>query len=91
MPDSLLEQRREFLKDTIRQKINFSQTDQSRKIAPPPLEKPFSADATRIRLVAPDQWQGIGQMDLASAIRNRQSRREFTDKPLTLAELRERS
>jgi SagB-type dehydrogenase family enzyme len=87
MSDSLLEQHREFLKDTIRQKIDFYQTDQSRGVAPPPLEKPFSADATRIRLVAPDKWQGIGQTDLASAIRNRQSRREFTDKPLTLAEL----
>ncbi|MBU4272706.1 MAG: SagB/ThcOx family dehydrogenase [Planctomycetes bacterium] len=87
MSNSLLDQHREFLKDTIRQKIDFSQTDQSRRVAPPPLEKPFSADATRIRLVAPDQWQGIGQTDLASAMRNRQSRREFTDKPLRLAEL----
>ena len=87
MPDSFLEQRREFLKDTIRQKIDFSQTDQRRGVAPPPLEKPFSADATCIGLVAPDQWREIGQVDLASAIRNRQSRRNFTDKPLTLAEL----
>ena len=87
MTDSLLDQQREFLKDTIRQRIDFSQTDQSRRVTPPPLEKPFSADATRISLVAPDQWQGIGQMDLASAIRNRQSRRKFTDKPLTLDEL----
>ena len=87
MPDSLLDQHRKFLKDTIRQKIDFSQTDQSRRITPPPLEKPFSADATRISLVAPDQWEGIGPTDLALAIRNRQSRRKFTDKPLTLAEL----
>jgi SagB-type dehydrogenase family enzyme len=87
MPNSLLDQRREFLKDTIRQEIDFSQTDQIRRVAPPPLEKPFSADATRIRLVAPDEWQTVGQTDLVSAIRNRQSRREFADKPLILAEL----
>ena len=87
MSDSLLEQHREFLKDTIRQEIDFFHTDQSRRITPPPLEKPFSADATRIRLAAPDQWQGIGRTDLASAIRNRQSRRAFSDEALTLAEL----
>ena len=74
MPDSLLDQHREFLKDTIRQKIDFPQTDQSRRVAPPPLEEPFSADATRIRLAAPDEWQAVGRTDLLSAIRNRQSR-----------------
>jgi SagB-type dehydrogenase family enzyme len=87
MSDYLLEQHREFLKDTIRQKIDFSETDQSRRVAPPPLEKPFSADATRIRLVPPDGWQVVARTDLVSAIRNRQSRREFVDKPLMLAEL----
>jgi SagB-type dehydrogenase family enzyme len=87
MPDPVLNQYREFLKDTIRQQIDFSRTDQSRGVEPPPLEKPFTADAMRIRLVAPGRWQGIGQIDLATAIRNRESRRDFTDRPLTLAEL----
>ena len=87
MSDSLLDQHHEFLKDTIRQRIDFSQTDQNRGVAPPPLEKSFSTDATRIRLVAPEQSHGIGQTDLVVAMRNRQSHRDFTDKPLTLAEL----
>jgi len=87
MSDSLMTQYREFLKDTIRLKIDFSQTDQSRGVAPPPLEKPFSADAPRIRLVAPDAWQGMGQTDVASAIKNRRSCRKFTYEPLSLAEL----
>ena len=87
MPSPLLDQYREFLKDTIRQRVDFSQTDQSRGVAPPPLEKPFAAEATRIKLVAPAQWRGIGPVELLTAIRNRRSRRQFTDKPLSLDEL----
>jgi SagB-type dehydrogenase family enzyme len=87
MPDFQLEQRRAFLKDTIRQEVDFSRTDQSRGIAPPPLEKPFSADATRVRLPTPGRLEGMAQTDVASAIASRRSRREFADEPLTLAEL----
>ena len=35
------DQYRFFLKDTIRKQIDFSQTDQSRGVPPPPVEKPF--------------------------------------------------
>jgi len=87
MPSPLIDQHREFLKDTIRQKVDFSQTDQSRGVAPPPVEKPFSAEATRIKLVPPHQWRGIGQMDLLTAIKNRESRRDFTGDPLSLEKL----
>ena len=78
MPSPLIDEHREFLKDTIRQKVDFSQTDQSRGVAPPPLEKPFAPEATRIKLVPPDQWRGMGQIDLLTAIANRESRRDFT-------------
>ena len=87
MPDPRLDPYREFLKDTIRQKVDFSQTDQSRGVPPPPLEKPFSAEATRIKLVPPGPWQGVGQIDLVTAIRNRQSRRDFTGDPLSPEDL----
>jgi SagB-type dehydrogenase family enzyme len=87
MPSPLIERHREFLKDTIRQKVDFSQTDQSRGVAPPPLEKPFAAGATRIKLIAPAEWQGIGPVGLLPAIQNRRSRRDFTDKSLSLDEL----
>ena len=79
----MLGQYREFLKDTIRRKLDFSQTDQSRGVPPPPLETPFSVDAIRIKLVPPGQWRGIGQTDLLTAIKNRQSRRDFTGDPLS--------
>jgi SagB-type dehydrogenase family enzyme len=88
MPDdSALEKRRYFLKDTIRQEVDFSQTDQSRGEPPPPIEKPFSATARQIELAAPGHWQGIGPIDLETAIANRQSRRRFLDDPFTCDEL----
>ena len=87
MSDSPLDRYREFLKDTIRQKLDFSQTDQNRGMPPPPVEKPFDADATRIELIGPDQFQGIERLDLLSAIKNRQSHRKFVDESLSLEEL----
>jgi SagB-type dehydrogenase family enzyme len=82
-----LDQYRYFLKDTIRQKIDFSQVDQHQGIEPPPLEKPFPADARRLDLPAVGQWMGVARVDLTTAIRDRQSRRSFKTGPLTLDEL----
>ena len=81
------ERYRYFLKDTIRQKIDFSQTEQSRGIEPPPLEKPAPADARRVDLVPPDRWTHVRGADLQSAIGNRKSRRTFNPEPLSLEEL----
>lgn len=82
-----IEQYRYFLKDTVRLAIDFSQVDQHRGVPPPPIEKPFPADAKRVDLVAPGKWKQIGGVDLAAAIHNRESRRSFTREPVTLEEL----
>ena len=87
MPDPLLDRRREFLKDTIRLETDFSQTDQNRGVPPPPLEKPYAADARRLDLPPAGRWEGIEMIDLATAIGDRQSRRSFNPEPLTLDEL----
>ena len=87
MPDSLIQQSREFLKDTVRQRIDFSKTDQSQGLPPPPLEKPFPADAKRLDLPPVGQWMGVETVPLATAIGDRQSRRSFKPAPLTLDEL----
>ena len=88
MRQTVLQQGRFFLKDSVRKSIDFSMTDQSRGVAPPPMEKPFKEDATRIDLVPPRSgWETIGRIDLASAIQNRRSRRSFRDEPLTIDEL----
>jgi SagB-type dehydrogenase family enzyme len=79
--------RREFLKDTIRLETDFTQVDQHQGVPPPPVEKPFPAAARRIDLVAPAQLAHLGTLGLYEAIVRRQSRREFSAAPLSLAEL----
>lgn len=54
---------------------------------PPPLEKPFPADAKLINLVPAGKWKNISGINLETAIRNRQSRRIFREEPFTLEEL----
>lgn len=87
MNKDLFKQYRFFLKDSIRKRIDFSQTDQNKGVDPPPIEKPYPADALRIDLVKPGDWRNIPRMDLAMAIRNRQSRRMYKNQPLTLEEV----
>jgi SagB-type dehydrogenase family enzyme len=87
MKSSPLERYRYFLKDTVRLTIDFSQTDQSKGMPPPPIEKPFAEDGKRIDLVAKEGWQNIADVDLKSAIDNRRSYRQYRDEPLTLDEL----
>ncbi len=81
-----LNQYRYFLKDSIRKTIDFSKTDQSQGVIAPPIEKPYSADAKRIELITTD-WDGIYDVTLSEAIKNRESRRKYNVEPLTLVEL----
>jgi SagB-type dehydrogenase family enzyme len=85
--DTPIERARYFLKDSVRKKIDFLQTDQHRGIAPPPVEKPFDPAARRIELVAPGTWRGVGPIDLETAMCRRRSRRRFADRPLSTDEL----
>ncbi|MBW2674115.1 MAG: SagB/ThcOx family dehydrogenase [Deltaproteobacteria bacterium] len=88
MQQTLLEQGRSFLKDTVRKTIDFSTTGQSRGVDPPPIEKPFAEGATRIDLVPPGSgWETIRRIDLAAAIQSRRSRRSYREEPLTIEEL----
>ena len=50
MKRSPIDRGREFLKDTVRLEFDFSGTDQSRGVAPPPLSKPCPPDAVRVSL-----------------------------------------
>lgn len=87
MDDGERRSRREFLKDTIRTRVDFSATDQSRGLPPPPLEKPAPDGAPAVPLPRPGHWQGVRDVDLRAAIAGRRSRREFSPEPLTLDEL----
>jgi SagB-type dehydrogenase family enzyme len=87
MDKDLIKQYRMFLKDSIRKVIDFSQTDQNRGIAPPPIEKPYPEDGKRIDLSSLAELNDIGKLDLKSAIRKRESRRSYGGNPITLKEL----
>jgi len=88
MGDELLEFHRDFLKDSLRLKINFSQTDQGRNVPPPPLEKPFKKGTSRVSLPPREEMDKvIRNGDLLSAMTNRESRRNFSIVPLSLTEL----
>jgi len=87
MDKQLRDQFRYFLKDRVRQEIDFYQTDQSRGVPPPPLQKPCPADGKCIALAAPGTWQGISSIDLVTAIGTRRSHRNFRQEPVSLDEL----
>lgn len=76
-----------FLKDSVRQLVDFRNTDQNRGIAPPPVEKPIPEAAHLIDLIPPEQLHDISPMNVFTAIANRRSRRVFRADPLTLKEL----
>lgn len=82
------EANRFFLKDTVRQKIDFSQTAQSHGRPAPPLQKPCPADVTRINLPSgKDALMKLGKMPVGEAIAVRESVRQYKTDPLTLEEL----
>jgi len=79
---------RQFVKDSIRKRIDFSATDQNRGVDPPPWQKEAPAGAERVALPAREAWEGrIGRTDLLTAIDHRESRRMFAPEPLDLSEL----
>ncbi|RXK88448.1 SagB/ThcOx family dehydrogenase [Chlorobaculum sp. 24CR] len=78
---------REFLRDNIRQQVDFSQTDQNRRIPPPPIEKPIPKGAKTIPLPPLEKATLAGDIDLWSAIAQRESCRFYSGEPLTFDEL----
>jgi SagB-type dehydrogenase family enzyme len=87
MKNPLIQQSRSFLKDTIRKHIDFSNTDQSRGIDPPEIQKPFPAGASRVGLPEYFTWKDISPVTLSDSIRNRKSHRTFLKRFMTLDEL----
>jgi len=87
MQQSRLDQHRYFLKDSIRKTIDFSETDQSRRQPPPPIEKPYGKDREVIPLVQPSELTDLYPVTLQSAIENRRSRRKFGGESISLTEL----
>jgi SagB-type dehydrogenase family enzyme len=87
--EEMIRQRRELLKSHDYDDFppeDWWEPDQRKGVAPPPLEKPFDENAELIDLISPEKFT-VGQIPLIDAIANRESRRVFTDKALTLEEL----
>ena len=75
---SKYKQHRDFLKDSLRKKIDFRTSDQSRKVPTPPLQEPVDENLPRIRLPDRNSWEPcIPAANLVNAIGNRRSRRSF--------------
>ncbi|UZJ37620.1 SagB/ThcOx family dehydrogenase [Prosthecochloris sp. SCSIO W1103] len=87
-PHEKLEDYRYFLKDSIRQEINFTQTAQSRRLPAPPLQKPSHGDTVRIDLPeGPRSLRHCCRAPVGEAIMERESVRFYSDEALTLEEL----
>jgi len=82
-----LQQYRNFLKDSLRLEINFQFTDQNQGVAPPPIQKPPSANQLPIPLPDVEKWINFTGTDLLKAINLRRSRRHFKDQAISLEEL----
>ena len=79
---------RDFLKDSIRKTIDFTASDQHKGMTPPPLEESVDPQLPRIHLPDRTAWNRvIKKTELAEAIANRQSRRNFNTAYLQLEEL----
>jgi len=78
---------RDFLKSSTWKTIDFSTTDQSRGIKPPPAEKPCNSEDRRIDLVKSGDWQSINKVSVEGAIAQRKSRRSYTEDAIKLEEL----
>jgi len=76
-------------RDTLRSKfpkMREEPTDQRLGLPQPPLQKAYAPDALLIDLPSPREV-ALGPTDLFELIGRRQSRREYSDKPITLQEL----
>lgn len=82
-----IEQNRYFLKDSIRKTIDYSRTDQSLKVDPPPVVKPFDETAPRINLPPPGEWGDTGRADFLETVRKRRSRRKYSNSPFSMGEI----
>lgn len=81
-----MEKYRKFLKAHDWEETPDIETDQMKKVTPPPLQKPYPEEATLIDLIPPTEFT-VGNIPLIEALNYRKSRRGFTKEPLTLEEI----
>lgn len=77
---------RDFLKDSVRKRVDFSRTQQSQGVPEPPWQKPVPAGGRTISLPPPGNWT-VPDCGLQEAIARRRSHRRFLPRPLSMGEL----
>ncbi len=78
---------REFLKDTIRQTVDFSATKQNLGYPPPPVQKPLPPGAEVVPLPRREEWKSIGDLSVDEGIARRHSVRKYLPSALSKEEL----
>ena len=78
--------KRPFLRSNHWEELQIFETDQNRKILPPPIQKPAPEGARLIPLVSPRDFR-VGQTPLLEVIRARRSERVYTDELLSFEEI----
>lgn len=87
MTSSRFIEHREFLKDSLRLKINFRLSDQHQRFPAPPIQKPVKAGQDIISLPDAENGRQFQGTDLVDAIAGRRSERHFLQESLSLEEL----
>jgi SagB-type dehydrogenase family enzyme len=77
---------RKYLRNQTLPGMSEMETDQMKGLPLPPVQKPHPEDGCLVDLVSPVEFT-LGRMPLLDAIRGRQSRRKYTEQPLSLEEL----
>lgn len=77
---------REFLKAYAWEKHRTFESDQRKGVSMPPVQKPAAEGATLVGLVDPESLS-VGNTPVLQIIRQRRSRRSFTDESISLEEL----
>jgi SagB-type dehydrogenase family enzyme len=75
-----------FLKADLWETWEKQSSDQRKGVKPPSCEKPYPENAVLIDLISPENFT-VGQIPLIKAIRQRRSRREYSQEALNLEEL----
>ena len=85
--DDMIQERRTMLKSmSIELEHDEWEPYQRKGVTPPPLEKPYPEDAVLVELPRSND-AGLGNVPLAKAMKQRESRRKFTPEALKLEEL----
>ena len=82
----LVESYREVLRSRFEEPQETRDTDRARGVPGPPAETPYPEDAVLIDLTPPEQL-AFGRMPVAQAMKQRRSRRQYAEEPLSRDEL----